>query len=192
MPVLLVTMHAYRSWPEGDPRGYVRHGLGLQPTNEKIQNWRAGHAGQPPNRFGRAEQKLIHGLLPEIGEDQEVELFAVSVTPTHVHAVVSFVSPMCDCSAGPRVDTRGSAKKHHDKSCAAWKKGHDFAVKAKRVIGGRLSKATQQPGRKWFSRGEDISPVWDRQHLRYLLTRYLPKHEGEGGLVKVYRTPPAD
>ena len=196
MPVLLVTLHAYRSWSEGDARGYVQHGQGIKPTSDRLAKWREEHANQPPNRFEPTLHPLMHELCVEVTSAEGVTLHAASVTPTHLHLLLSFVDAECTCGASRRVDTRGSgeaaefppsaAARYHPKGCPVWQRGHRVAVRVKRIVGGRLSVHTRQPGRKWFSRGEDTSPVRNRGHYEHLITVYIPDHEQEGGTVQVY------
>lgn len=45
MPVYLFTFHAYRSWREDNPNGYVQRGrAGIQPPNKALADYRAGIA----------------------------------------------------------------------------------------------------------------------------------------------------
>ena len=196
MPVLLVTLHAYRSWTEDHANGYIQHGKGIKRPQARLARWRGGQADQPSNRFEREHHPLLHALAIDVCREEDVTLHAASVTPTHVHLLVSFGEPICDCGLSRRVDTRGSGiaadvnpsagALYHPKSCSVWQRGHALAVRFKRVAGGQLSTATEQPGRRWFSRGEDISPVHDRRHYTHHVTAYLPRHEREGGTVRVY------
>lgn len=198
MPVVLITLHAYRSWSEGNARGFVQHGRGLKPPQDRLAQWRESEAGQPPNRFHAVTHDLLHALAVEVAQAESVRLHAASVTPTHLHLLVSFEEPRCTCGWSRRVDTRGYdsgaadvnppafSKRYHPKRCPAWQKAHALAVRYKRVAGGRLSSLTRQPGRKWFARGEDVSPIHDRTHYQHHLDVYLPRHRSEGGDVRVY------
>lgn len=191
MPAVLVTPHAYRSWSEADARGYLQHGRGLQPTNDRLAKWREEHALQPPNRFDLPYHDLLHNLAADVCKAENVTLHAASVTPTHLHLLISFSDARCNCHVSEAADVNPrphpqQPRRYHPKTCPAWQRAHRLAVRLKRVAGGKLSTATAQPGRKWFSRGEDISPVRDRAHYTHHLQTYLPKHAAEGGTVRVY------
>lgn len=188
MPVVLVTLHAYRSWSEDDARGYIQHGTGLQPTNDQLAKWREDHASQSPNRFESHQHVMLHRLMIDVCDAEHTTLHAASVTPTHLHLLISFHRPPCTCGASKAADVNPSAPptRYHTKRCPVWQTGHNLAIRLKRVAGGKLSNQTNQPGRKWFSRGEHIAPVRGHDHYDYLVNTYLPKHEGEGGTVRIY------
>lgn len=111
--------------------------------------------------------------------------------PAHIHLLVSFQEPKCTCPWRGATDVNPPAqtKRYHPKTCPAWQKAHALATRYKRVAGGRLSRQTDQPGRKWFSRGEDISPIHDRQHFAHHLHTYLPRHKREGGTIRIFDPP---
>lgn len=187
MPVYLLTVHAYHSWDESNPRGYVQRGKGLQPPNPDRARWRRGYASHPPRRFTKPQQRVIHTALVAHTDTTELTLHAASTTSTHLHALVSFKSPACTC---------GASRKHCLKRCPARQSVEAFTTAMKRSVGGALTgaaKAAEPPDapktrRKWFSRGWDITPVRGRGHFDFLLTDYLPKHEREGGMVRMYDT----
>jgi hypothetical protein len=186
MPCYLVTLHAYRSWSEDHDRGYIQHDRGLSPSDRGLAKWRADRATQPPARFEAATHDLLHDLARTVTHADEATLHAVSVTPTHVHLLLSFATPACCCPWREAAGSNPSSSAFCGKSCDARKHAHKVAVHLKRVAGGRLSQQTQQPGRKWFSRGEDITPIRDRKHYLHHIETYLPKHRREAGTVKVY------
>ena len=76
VPVYLVTTHAYRSWSEGNPRGYVQRGQGLQKTSERLARWRADNARQEPARFSADVRKVISQVVNEIAIERAVRLHA--------------------------------------------------------------------------------------------------------------------
>lgn len=153
MPVYLLTLHAYRSWREDDPRGYVQRGkAGVQKPNAGLARYRDSTAKQPPAGFDAHD--LIIGAVRDVCGHRDWRPHGVSVTPTHVHVLVSW---------------RGDAE------------ARDVAATLKRIVGLRLSKAAGQVGRRWFSRGSDETRVRDPQHFEFLLEIYLPKHVNEGG-----------
>lgn len=133
-------------------------------------------------------------LATKVSRAECATLHAASITPTHIHLLVSFKEPNCTCPWHGAADVNPSAdvnsptptKRHHPKTCPTWQKAHTLATRYKRVAGGRLSRQTDQPGRKWFSRGEDISPIHNRQHFEHHLHTYLPRHQHEGGTVRVF------
>jgi len=57
----------------------------------------------------------------------------------------------------------------------------------KRKIGQAAAKLKSTVGRRWLSRGWDLTPVRNRAHFDYLFQTYLPKHAtDEGGIVRKY------
>ncbi len=175
MPVYLVTCHAYRSWSEANPRGYVQRDEGLKPPSEKLARWRADHSGQPPMRFDDEQKRLLLDVVEELADEDGLTLHGASATATHLHKLVSFQSPMCSCGAAD----------HCRKGCPARGCAEAFATHVKRVGGCRLAKAAAVRGRKWFSHGWDVTPVRGRGHFDHLVKVYLPGHRDEGGVVRI-------
>lgn len=180
MPVYLLTAHAYRSWREDDPRGYVQHGEGLKSPDAERARWRERAAKQPPVRFELAAQAAMQGEVPVVTKAEHVTLYAVATCPTHVHTLVAFETPPCTCDGG--------------RYCLAECPGRDRAdnvmTRIKQCLGRRLALEANVRGRRWFSRGGDVTPVRNREHLRHLLSEYLPDHEvTQGGVCRAYPIP---
>jgi hypothetical protein len=178
VPVYLVTTHAYRSWSEGNPRGYVQRGQGLQKTSERLARWRADNARQEPARFSADVRKVISQVVNEIAIERAVRLHAQAATATHVHVLISFVSPACTCGAS----------KFCGKGCGARSFVEAFATRLKQKMGQAIAKFSGTSGRQWFSRGWNLTRIRDREHFDFMVGKYLPRHaEGERGVVHVYQ-----
>ncbi|MCE9591085.1 MAG: hypothetical protein K8S99_11230 [Planctomycetes bacterium] len=176
MPVYFITCHAYRSWSEGNSKGYVQRDEGLRPTNEPLAKWREGRAGQPATRFDDRQKELLLDVVEELAAEGAWALHGAGCTSTHLHTLVSFKEPACAC---------GDVE-HCLAGCAAREHAESVATRIKRIGGLRLAKAVGVNGRKWFGRGWDVSPVRGRGHFDHLMGEYLPKHRAEGGVVRVY------
>jgi hypothetical protein len=178
MPVYLCTIHAYRSWSEGHPRGFVQRGDGLKKTNQRLARWRADHASHEPARFAPQTQELILDVTVQIAQECKTRLHVITVTRTHVHMLISFRSPACTCGASAR---------HCRKNCPARDLAGKFIVRDKRKVGQAIAKQQATAGRPWLSRGWDMTPVKDRPHFDHLVQRYLPKHvSAENGIMRVF------
>ena len=175
VPVYFVTLHAYRSWSEGNRLGYVQHGEGLRASNPRLAAWRRVRAAQPPARFGAEGRRLLLGLVAEVAVAVEMAAHGASVTPTHVHAVVSFSEPSCPCPASAFCG----------KTCPAWRAARGFGDRLKRVAATAMNRLDATPGRRCFSRGGDYERVRDRFHFDRITRSYLQKHVAEGGDVWV-------
>lgn len=176
VPVYLITTHAYRSWSEGNPRGYVQRGQGLQKTNESLARWRSANAREAPARFSGDAQKMIAQVVSEIAVERNVRLHAHAATATHVHVLVSFKSPACTCGA-----SRFCAK-----GCEARRFVEAFTTRLKQKMGQAVAKVNGTSGRQWFSRGWDLTRIRDREHFDYMVSKYLPRHAGrERGVVHI-------
>ncbi|MGD0388202.1 MAG: hypothetical protein ABSC42_04525 [Tepidisphaeraceae bacterium] len=176
MPVYLFTAHAYRSWGEDHPRGYVQRGKGLQESNERLAHWRAANARHEPARFDGQLQGIIMEAVESVAAERGVRLHALAVTLTHVHILVSFRSPACTCGAS----------KFCRKACEGRKFVETFGIRAKRKMGQMIAKTMETKDRPWLSRGWDLTPVRDREHFDFLVAKYLPKHEREEGIARTY------
>ncbi len=183
MPVYLITCHAYRSWSEANPLGYVQRGEGLMRPNPELAEHRRSIALQSPSRFDPAQRTLLLDVLDEVARVTAVKVHAGSCTSTHLHALVSFGEPGCDCKQA----IEHEVAKVCAGDCPARQHAEAFAKRVKRVGGVRLAKAARLIGVKWFGRGWDVTPVRGREHFDRLMTKYLPRHAEEGGVVRVWR-----
>jgi hypothetical protein len=180
MPVYFVTCHAYRSWSEANPRGYVQRDEGLKPPSDKLAKWRVERAdlrGQPPTRFDDDQKKLLLDVIEELCGEHALQLYGSSCTATHLHMLIGFEAPSCQC---------GADAEHCRATCDAKAHADDWATHVKRIGGFRLARMAHVRGRKWFGRGWDVTPVRNLQHWRHLHRVYLSKHEAVGGLVRRY------
>jgi len=178
MPVYMATLHSYGSWKEDDPNGYIQRNEGLKVPNEALARWREEHRSQGAVRFEHSSQEELQAVLAEIAQERKLRLHASATTPTHTHGIVSFRNPACQCGAGSN---------YCASDCLARQDMEKFITHLKRVSGYRLGKLLKITGRKWFSRGWDLTRVTDEAHLDYLLNVYLPKHVEENGIVRVYQ-----
>lgn len=179
MAVYLLTIHAYRSWSEDDPRGYVQRGEGLKAPDPWRAKWRSDHADWPPYRFDDEAQRLAHDVVVAITDERKLDLHGCAATATHVHTLVSFRSPACTCGDS----------EHCRRGCPARRAVEKFLTRLKQKLGQQLAKrlGTAGTGRKYLSGGWDVTPVRDRSHFNHLLDRYLPKHETEeAGVYRRY------
>jgi REP element-mobilizing transposase RayT len=178
MPVYHLTAHAYRSWREDHPRGYVQRGEGLKEPSKPLADWRARRANFDEARFEREAQEWLHPIVVAMALEKEVRLHACATCPTHVHVLISFRSPACTC---------GVDVEHCFKTCPGRMRADDVMIRMKRKMGQRLAQGMETCRRPWFSRGWDTSPVKNLRHLNYLVTEYLPEHEtGQEGIFRRY------
>jgi hypothetical protein len=177
MPVYLGTSHAYRSWDEDHPKGYMQRDEGLKPPSEGLQRWRSEHAKHEPMKFTVDQQRLLHEVVVMISEERLVRLHASATVTTHVHKLFSFRSPACTCGASEFCAP----------GCAGRQLAERFMTRVKQKMGQQLAKQADTSGRPWFSRGWDLTPVRDRAHFDHLIETYLPDHERfQGGIFRKY------
>ena len=177
MPVYLITAHAYRSWSEGDPKGYVQRGEGLMPPSSALARYRARKAKHPKVRFEGEMQQVLNFVIESIVPEKGAKLHACVTCPTHVHILVSFRTPECGCN-GAEYCARG---------CEAREFAEDVLVRLKRKMGQALAKWAGTQEKPWFSRGWDLTPVRKRSHFDHLVNIYLPQHEeNQAGVFKKY------
>jgi hypothetical protein len=180
MPVYLLTMHAYRSWREDRPEGYVQRGEGRMLPNESLARWRAERASHPEARFERDVQQTMHEIIALIAAERHVRLHACVTTPTHVHVLMSFRNPACTCGAS----------EHCRRGCEGKEHAETVIVRMKRKMGQAVAQKMGTRGRPWFSRGWDATPVRTQDHFDHLMEVYLPGHEAEqAGIFRAIRNP---
>jgi hypothetical protein len=155
MPVYVISLHSYRSWRADNPRGYVRHGeKTIRPPSEDVQRQWDENAKFERVRFDAEMQRVIIDGVLDACARRGWRAHAVAVTPTHVHAMVSW------------------------RMRIGWKKVSDTL---KRVLGYLLATRIGPKGQRWFSRGESRRRIRDRGHMEYHLGIYLPKHRKQRG-----------
>lgn len=173
----MMTAHAYRSWSEDHPNGFIQRREGLKKPSTKLAALRAAKARFEKARFELDAQIVLHEVVLEISKEFEMRLHAAATCPTHVHVIYSFRSPACTCGAA----------KHCRKACPAKIFAEEIFVRMKRKMGQQIAQLKKTSGRTWFSRGWDTTPVRNRGHFDYLTTEYLPKHEQEqAGICRIY------
>ncbi|MEM6258277.1 MAG: hypothetical protein AAF711_17490 [Planctomycetota bacterium] len=171
MPVYMITLHAYRSWSEDNPMGYVQRGEhGIKTPDPILAKQRASLAKNPPRHFTEDQKQFIITQAQEILSNRNIRLHAASCTSTHTHLIVSWFGkePIFQEIKQP------------------FKQADLLANKVKTVLATLLSKREESTGNRWFSRGCDCTPVNDRDHLNHLLEHYLPKHRHESGIVQAF------
>jgi hypothetical protein len=125
MPVYLMTSHAYRSWSEDHPKGFIQRDQGLQSTNDELAAWRAEHSNHEPAKFPREAQELLLDVVETIAAERKVRLHGASATQTHVHKLISFRSPACTCGASD----------HCNRGCPARTFAEEVITRMKRKMG---------------------------------------------------------
>jgi len=200
VPVYHLTHHAFGSWTEDHPSGYVQRGRGLQPPSDRLHRARRAAQQQPAVRFTPKQQALILDTAAATLDRAGLRLHAAAVCPTHVHLVFSFTAPACHCVDGsrqkPRQRLRGygvsgggydpaATPIHRVRTCDARRHAEQITRRLKRDAGLAVADAAAIRGRKWFSRGWDLTPVRTPEHLTFLQTDYLPRHEtDQAGLYR--------
>lgn len=189
MPIYLLTLHAYRSWTEDNPRGYVQRGRpGIQSPQPRLAQYRARIAKHPSARLDRAQMHLSLDVTREVCENLNHGPLAGSCTATHLHALVSVLPQLAlpPYLAPPLRDgaRRDGAWFSMPSDIASMETTVDaLCARIKSVVGCRLSQRRGTTDNRWFSRGKDATAVRNREHLEYLIETYLPRHErNEGGV----------
>jgi hypothetical protein len=150
MPVYHFTLHSYRSWNADNPRGFIRTDLpGMQPPHARLARVRDGWAKHPPVEFDRSDQRFLVRATCEAAAKRAWELLGVTVTTTHVHAVIAVRD---------------------------WRDPLEMQGGLKSGLGFQLAKRHATRGRPYFSHGGVPERVKDIVHLRYLFETYFPKH----------------
>ena len=151
MPVYLFTYHAYGTWWPDRPQGFVQEGKGIQPANSNLAVAYRKAAKHPAVSFECAMQKQLIQKLHHIAKTDSLLLYAATVDPTHVHALVGWI------------DGRGYA---------------NVRGRIKNLLSLHLSRLAGTTGSPWFVKESSRKHVKDEDHFEYLVNTYLPKHLG--------------
>lgn len=153
MPVYHFTFHAYRSWNADHERGYLQRGeKGIKKANIPLAYMRDRLASEQPVKFNKDEAKFLVEPMEETVARRGWELYGVTVTENHLHAVVSWPTAEFDAQA--------------------------VQARLKRALGYLLAKRNKTQRKSYFSRGGVPKLVKNMNHLRFLLAEYFPKHHG--------------
>jgi hypothetical protein len=137
MPVYLITAHAYRSWSEGDPNGYVQRREGLKSPSPALARYRAGIAKHPEVRFEGEMQRVLHSTIEAIVPEKGARLHACVTCPTHVHILLSFRLPQCECD-GAEYCIRGWEAREF---------AQDVLIRLKRKMGTGIGEVVRNPAK---------------------------------------------
>lgn len=150
MPVYLITFHAYRSWSEDNPRGYVQRGQpGIQPPSSALERYRNKIAKRMPVRFSLSQRQQLLEMYCDICTRRSWTPYAGAITDTHLHLLLSWKT---------------------------WQPLKHVTWTLKRLLGMSLSKQANVTGSQWFSRGCDRKRIHDHDHFTHLMDTYLPRH----------------
>lgn len=197
MPVYHLTFHAYGTWNEDHPKGYVQRGQGLKPPSPELNRARRALQKQPPARFDPPHHPVIQNAVRDTLQHRRLRPHGLAITPTHLHLIFSFPHPLCTCTtprspgspgnvSGAPPTVSGACPQHCRPTCPARVHAESAARRLKKDVGFALADDASTRGRKWLSRGWDLTPVRTPPHLAHLLTHYLPQHESQAGTVTLF------
>ncbi len=149
MPCYLFTYHAYRSWMPDRRQGYVRRHEGILPRDLKMAAQYEENAKFAEIRFTSAVERSIIETLCEASSHIACRLHYVATDISHVHVLVSWIGER------EREQLRNSLKK-----------------------AATISLKHKYGDRPWFSEGASRIRVRTSAHFEYLVSTYLPKHDG--------------
>ena len=149
MPCYLFTYHAYGSWMPDRARGFVKRKQGILPRDVSMAaNYQAAMQDTAVV-FDDAVQELILDAILASQEPQSFDPYFVSADISHVHLLTGW----------------------HDER--TW-------LRMRSTIKGSVTRHlnSQLSCREWFVEGGSRKRVRDRAHFEYLVTTYLPRHDG--------------
>ena len=149
MPCYLFTYHAYGTWMPDHPRGYMRRGEGVLPTDHAAAVLYRENAAREPVPLTADHQLACIAAVEEGVRHIDCQLGFVATDPTHIHVLISWESERS------WQQNRTSLKR-------------SVTIKMKSVFGNR----------PWLSEGSSRRRVCRQEHFHYLMTRYLPSHRG--------------
>jgi len=148
MPVSILTLHAYRSWMPDHPRGYVKRGEVLPPSEDAAARYRQ-NATQDRVRFTPDILLVLHSGALDIAQRRGWRIHAVFGETTHLHLVVSWQD-----ETSPQEMRRVFAN----------------------LLSKFLGEHAGVRGKRWFARRPSCKPVRDRTHLAHLVGEYREQH----------------
>jgi REP element-mobilizing transposase RayT len=151
MPVYLFTLHSYRSWNPDNPRGFVRRGEGVRPTDDGMALAYANAASEPPFLFGDCEQSVLHWIVWDLCQRRAWRLHTIAFDPSHVHILLSWrdETPM------PQVFR-----------------------KTKNLMSRELGLRCRPKRKHWFGKFGSKQRVREQAHFDHLINSYFPRHRG--------------
>jgi len=148
MPVVHLTLHAYKSWLPDDPRGYTRDGE-ILPSDPEMADRYGRQSNDDGVRFEAHDfWFLLSGVL-DIGERRDWRVHAVFGEWSHLHFVVSRRGVL-------KIDT--------------------VRQMVPQLLAKFLGDRYDVRGRRWFARRPSCRRVRDRAHFDYLVGAYCDKH----------------
>jgi hypothetical protein len=179
VPVYHLTIHTYGSWQEDHPKGYVQRGEGLKPSSTGLAKYRDKIQRHPSVELSETLQSVLARGIRRSVQRAELRGHALVTNPNHAHVIVSFPEPMCTCR--PSLTKRAVWASDCGPGCPARGRADAFIGGTKKHCGSRLAVASGTSGRPYLSRGWNRKRVRDREHFKYLVAVYLPKHIQQNG-----------
>jgi REP element-mobilizing transposase RayT len=131
------------------PQGYVRRGQGILPQDMQMAILYRKNAQHAMVEFQDEHQRTAINTVIAAVTHIDCRLLFVATDPTHVHALLSWQGQ---------------------------KTWHQKRTSLKRAL--TIHFKERFGNRPWFADGASRKRVKDRKHFDYLMTRYLPRHNG--------------
>src|SRR5438045_2941257 len=90
MPVYLFTYHTYRSWMPDHPRGYTKRNVGYLPSDPVDAARYERRASDAPTVLTVELQQHIVDQARTIPQYIEMQLYAVTTEPSHIHMLAGW------------------------------------------------------------------------------------------------------
>jgi hypothetical protein len=149
MPCYFFTYHGHGTWMPDHKRGYVRRGMGVQPSDANLASRYRQHQHLPPVNFTPDMQQVVVETLIQAGRFVDAVIHAVAMEPTHVHVQVS------------------------------WKHGRTWKSMRASLRNAVTQALNRHCGKRdWFADQPSRKRIRDLEHFDYLLLVYVPKHRG--------------
>ncbi|MAX22900.1 MAG: hypothetical protein CMJ19_00230 [Phycisphaeraceae bacterium] len=150
MPCYFFTFHAYGTWLPDRQRGFVRRDQqGIQARNINLADTYKQQMKQRDVRFDRNAQSCMIHATLQAAKILELRVHGIGTDATHLHILVSWA------------DER------------TW---DALRQRLKRALAYQLNGVHKQ---QRFARAGSRKRVKDRKHFDYLMSEYIPKHQGE-------------
>jgi len=87
----MITWTTYGTWLQGSEKGFVKDGK-ILPANKSLADSNKQSLSRNPVKLSKDQQQIVTQAILEKAKKIKQQIYAISVSPCHVHIVAGYIS----------------------------------------------------------------------------------------------------
>ncbi len=120
----MLTWNTYGTWLQGDKRGFAKNGA-TYPINLSLEECNCNALVRNPVKLSTAQCALVRDVILEKAEQLNQRIYALSVSPCHVHIVAAYTPKPIGRVVMLYKNAAQFALRNQDLTGRIWTRGYD-------------------------------------------------------------------